>query len=521
MAETFELAPGLDLRAEAGTQVITIMGQRDSGKTHAGMKLAEGLHDVGVPLMILDPVGVWWSLTLGRDDGDLGLPIPVFGGERGHVDLTVELARPLASLLVQRRQSGIIDLSKFRGRQQQRFVEEFGDEVFVQARSDRYPRTLFVDEAQLFAPQVRRKDSLAGERIEDIVRVGRNFGIGTVLMTQRPQTLSKDVSSQSSLLLVGQMQGSHERKAFADWIGGDPSWVHELPSLRQGQMYLWSPAWLKIHKKLQILPKRTFDASRTPALGELALERARPTFDVDAIRAALQQYMKPPATESAPALKKRVAELEKQLQERPTRVVQRTVEVPTLPASARRQLAEAMDHIRAAQDAVAGALDGPKADHSPLVGLGAELADVVNLVHRFGSLSPSEVGVVLGHPADSAAFRRGLSQVFNSGQVAARGESIVLAPHSETRSLPDCALDPESIIGRWQEHLNRPQIAVLRHVVRSWPQRPSLAQTALATGYSQKTGSFKEAARILRKYGLLARTRNNALTPCRVLQRAS
>src|SRR6185295_5902010 len=105
---------------------------------------------------------------------------------------------------------------------------------------------------------------------EDIVRLGRNYGIGATMISQRPQSINKEVLSQVECLVVGQINGVHERKAIDAWVsehGLDRGLLGELPSLKIGQMFVWSPQWLKVFKKVEISAKRTLDASATPKLG--------------------------------------------------------------------------------------------------------------------------------------------------------------------------------------------------------------------------------------------------------------
>src|SRR5690606_19251873 len=154
---------------------------RDSGKTYAGMKLGEIIHDFGVPIIVLDPVGVWWSLTV--PGSGAALELLVLGGQQGDLPLEVRHARRLARLVVQHGVSVVVDLSLMREKDQQRFVADFADELFLASRESRTPRTLIVEEAHKFVPQGRPTD--AGERIQDIVRIGRNFGLGVVLISQR------------------------------------------------------------------------------------------------------------------------------------------------------------------------------------------------------------------------------------------------------------------------------------------------------------------------------------------------
>ena len=47
--------------------------------------------------------------------------------------------------------------------------------------------------------------------MEDLVRLGRNFGLGCIMLTQRPQSIHKAVWSQAELAVVFQLNGPRER----------------------------------------------------------------------------------------------------------------------------------------------------------------------------------------------------------------------------------------------------------------------------------------------------------------------
>jgi DNA helicase HerA-like ATPase len=43
---------------------------------------------------------------------------------------------------------------------------------------------------------------------EEIIRLGRNYGIGVSMITQRPQSVNKEVLNQTECLFVGQVNGA-------------------------------------------------------------------------------------------------------------------------------------------------------------------------------------------------------------------------------------------------------------------------------------------------------------------------
>jgi hypothetical protein len=180
------------------------------------------------------------------------------------------------------------------------------------------------DEAQMILPQVV---SAGGERMlgtgEDLVRTGRNSGWGFVLMSQRPQSIHKEVLSQVECFFVGQLTEPHARNRLKEWIVEKKADVSteldELVNLERGEFYCWSPQWLRVFKRIRVLPKRTFDASRTPELGDMLLPGAPrqssiSAAELEALRKALERAADLPpanATKGAGALRAEEARFEK------------------------------------------------------------------------------------------------------------------------------------------------------------------------------------------------------------------
>ncbi len=234
------IAEGFSLPADrAATQTYGYLARKGAGKTYAAGKLVEELVRIGAPVIILDPIGTWYGLRLAADGKSPGIPIPVFGGEHGDVELFVEQAKQLATVLIEKNMSAVVDVSGFRKNEMKRFVAVFAETLYHEARKERRPRMVVFEEAQTFAPQrTGHGDELKMlGAIEDIVRKGRNFGLGAVLISQRPQSVNKEVLNQVEALFVGQLSGPHERKAIAEWCSardGDTSLLNELPRLKVG-----------------------------------------------------------------------------------------------------------------------------------------------------------------------------------------------------------------------------------------------------------------------------------------------
>lgn len=323
-------ATGLGLpERSAGAQTYGFIARKGGGKSYAASKLAELLYRAGVPLIAIDPVGIWWGLRLNADGGP-GLPIPVIGGLHGDLPLELDAAERLAEHLVTTGSSAVLDVSQLRKGQRAQFVAVFLESLFaaVKAQKVRRQRMVVLEEAQDFAPQHSHggvSARLLGA-VDDVVRLGRSPGLGVMLITQRPQSVSKEVLNQVECLMVGQLQGKHERDAIKGWIGtkggeldaansATRAALDSLPYLDPGDFYLWSPQWLKVFQKVRPLPKTTFDASATPELDEnVPVIPAIQSLDLDALRAVLappepSNDVAPVASGSHPELERQVASM--------------------------------------------------------------------------------------------------------------------------------------------------------------------------------------------------------------------
>lgn len=319
---TIRISESLSLPIDAVTQTFGIVARKGAGKTYLAGVIAEQMIDARAQVVIIDPVGNWWGLRVAADGVSKGKDIFVIGGRHGDLPLVPEAGAKIADVLVSKQISAVIDVSRFRKNERKRFAADFAEEFFQLKKDQPSAVHLFIEEAQLFVPQRSGPDEarMLGA-FEDIVRVGRNYGIGCSLISQRPQSVNKEVLSQVECLIALQVNGVHERKALDEWVqeaGADRKLVNELPGLSRGEGYVWSPAWLRIFKKVRFVQKTTFDASATPEAGRAAKTAKLVAVDVDALRADLEEVVAKAERDDPKALKRRITELERQLKAAPT-----------------------------------------------------------------------------------------------------------------------------------------------------------------------------------------------------------
>jgi len=268
------LSDALSLSIDAVTQKFAILGRTGSGKSYAATKLCEEMLDAKAQVVALDPVGVWYGLRVGGH-----YTIPILGGLHGDVPLEPGAGEFIANLIVDRGISAVLDVSQFESdAQKARFARDFAARFFFRKKSAPSAVHLFLEEAQEFVPQnPQRDEAMMLHAFHRIAKLGRNFGIGLTIISQRPQEVNKKALNQTECLLAFQMTGPQERKAIENWIakkGVNEDITSILPHLKVGQCHIWSPQWLQVSEKIRIAPKKTADVSSTPQHG--AQKKAEP-----------------------------------------------------------------------------------------------------------------------------------------------------------------------------------------------------------------------------------------------------
>lgn len=314
---------GLYLPIDAVTQTFAALAKRGAGKTYFSLLLAEQMLEAHAQIVYLDPVGKGWSLRLAADGKSPGFDVPVFGGHHGDLPLEPGAGRLLADLIVDRQVSAVLDVSLMRKGERKTFVTDFAEHLLLRKKRERAPSPmhLFLEESQVFVPQrtQRGEERMLGA-FEDLVKLGRNYGIGATLISQRPQAVNKDVLTQTECLVVLQTIGAQERKALREWmreVGADRSEaIDELPGLERGEAYLWSPGWLREFRRIRIGKRKTFDASATPKVGrrgKAAAPRKLADDELVELRASMAEVVAAAEQNDPKALRNRLAAAEREL----------------------------------------------------------------------------------------------------------------------------------------------------------------------------------------------------------------
>ena len=328
---------------------LAIVGTSGSGKTYAAKGLVERLLDEGRRVCIVDPLGVWWGLRAGPEDGLSRSPWPVvvFGGAHADVMLDAGMGASLGQVVGKHALACVVDVSDLGSAAVRRtFMTAFADALH---QANTAPLHLVLDEADLWAPQRAQPNGqdLLG-RVEEIVRRGRVRGFVPWLITQRPAVLHKDVLSQADILLSMKLTSSQDREAVGRWIEGQTDRAEgrrilaALPQLGRGEGWVWSPAD-GVLDRVAFPRIRSFDSSRTPPRpGRVTPADPLMPVDLEAITAALagvatsavEAHADPleASREQARELERRLRQHERELAAARTRIAEMEAKTATLQA---------------------------------------------------------------------------------------------------------------------------------------------------------------------------------------------
>lgn len=196
--------------------------------------------------------------------------------------------------------------------------------------------------------------------MENLVRRGRNNGIGVTMATQRAATLNKDLLTQVDGLVAMRVTAPQDRDAIRDWVrgqGDEDGWsmiAPSLPNLATGEAWWWIPEH-KLLKRVQVRPSRTFDSSPTRTRGETSQPpKSFADVDLNTIKDRIAATIERGKETDPKELRRRVAELQLQLRHRDRDLAELRAASPTVPR-------ETVDpEILKRLDQALIALDGPQ-----------------------------------------------------------------------------------------------------------------------------------------------------------------
>lgn len=439
------------------TEKLAWIGVTGSGKSFGAQRSAEQLWKAGAPFVALDPKGDWWGLRLAADGKSPGLPIPVFGGLHGDVPLETGGGALVADTIFDKQISCVVDVSQFdTDADMHRFVTAFLDRLFVRHKRTPTARHLYLEECQEILPQ----NPQPGEQrmihvAQRVQKMGRGVGLGTSLITPRPQEVSKKALNQAQTVFMFRLTGSHERKAMTAWVIDnemEEDVIDQLPKLPTGTCHVWSPAWLRTFATAKISPKETFNSGATPEVGAKLVVRELADIDLAALKTAMAATIEQAKANDPAELKKELARLKAELAKKPVpkaapEVKVETVEVPALKGGEINRLEKLVERAEKHLEKVSAAVkEGQDLSDRIFEILARGKANGQPAVRIVPAIPPRPVTRM---PMIEAPARQAKTPVFSSekgDEALGRGERAVLTAVIQHGAMGGCTREQLSVL---------------------------------------------------------------------------
>lgn len=394
------LATDLVLPSDAVTQTFLVVGKRGSGKSNTAARLVEQMHRAKLPFVVLDPTDTWWGLKASVD-GARGLDVYVFGGAHQDLPLAPDGGALLAEVLCEHRIPMVLSVKHLSGRERSTFMVAFAKTLFQKWAGG--PLHIVLEEAHELAPQ-NVQNGREGEQemlgaFKRLWKLGRASGIGGTAVTQRPASLSKDITTQSEILIAHRTIGPQDVKAVGEWVkyhGERLDILAELPSLPTGQAFVWAPEFPEGKpiglQRTTILRRDTYDSASTPKVGEQRVEpRELASVDLERLRVQMAKTIEKAKADDPKELRKEIATLKTQL----------TKATKAAPALGEDDLKE-----RLGREYMQGLDDGRRS-------VGAELRDIHRVIDDAGAGILSAVEAISAKMSEMGAARAAVSALMS------------------------------------------------------------------------------------------------------------
>lgn len=307
----------LKMPINSATKTFAILAKRGAGKSYTGAVMAEEFHKNNIPFVVFDPIDVWWGLKLDKDGKSKGLPVVVFGIEHADIKIDRDMGRQIARAVVKHNISCVISTFGMPKTAQRHLIAEFADEIL---NINNTPRHIFIEEAHEYVPQrVFGGLGVVFNAVSNLVVMGRNRGLGITLINQRAATINKDVLTQLDSLLAFRNTSPQDRKALKEWVehhsaeGDFNKFMDSLPSLPNGEGWIWSPEFMGIFERIKIRKRETFHPDREKLGLQFKMPELEQTDVQDFIKEFKEEIIKKEPTKQE--IKQQIVEQKKDSQE--------------------------------------------------------------------------------------------------------------------------------------------------------------------------------------------------------------
>ncbi len=295
-----------------GGNNTVIMADPRKGKSYTAAKFCEELCRIGVPFIIIDPEGEYYSL---REKFSV-LVVGVGREENCDASVGSEHAEILVQQFLESRIPLIVDLSGADVEEEEihDFLSEFMNQLIRKEASKRVPCLVVIDEADEFIPErghkTRGKDYA---QFSKLVKKGGKRGIGTIIITHRPTWVAKDLLAKCQNWILMNQRYKKDLQRIEDLTRIPLRTLMKLNDRRVGEALLYGAITKDKTVFAKCLQRDTTHIGTTPdiqpkfvkrpelegvlegfrkSLGELTRRRARERSDVERLEGQIKDQNK-------------------------------------------------------------------------------------------------------------------------------------------------------------------------------------------------------------------------------------
>lgn len=317
-----DVSPDLKFPLAVLQDSTAIIGRKRVGKSNTAAVITEEAFDHHAQVIVIDPKGDWWGLRSSADGKSEGYPVIVIGGREAMLPLNPFAGAALADWIVDTGHSVVIDVSELNNTDTDRLVSTFLLRLRERKKAKPGPIFLVIDEADELAPEDTRFGAAFLKTLGAViwmVKRGGFLGIGTLVITQRPASLSKNVLTQTEVLIALQITGSQDVDAADAWFKRQMTkaergeFLSNIGKLEKGEAYILSGQILRGIFRAKFRRRRTFDSGATPEFGKAARRpRVVAKVDLEQLSAAMEKSVEEVKASDPDLLKARIRDLEQQ-----------------------------------------------------------------------------------------------------------------------------------------------------------------------------------------------------------------
>jgi hypothetical protein len=262
LIERFCISPTLTLPLDAIAQTFAVIAPRGGAKTQAATVLVEEMVSDRLPVVVIDPRGIWHALREATDGVGEGLPVYILGGKHGRSELR-EHGGFVADWAIDWGQPLVLDLSSLSKAGASRFVADFVDQARLRA-----PRAmhLVLDEADTLL-----EDARCQAFVSDLVQSANTSGIGATLVSRRSSLLNFVPGVE--VLIAARSKVLAEHDPIRKWVRlrSGPELARRVEEslryLATDEVWLCSPKWLGLVDRIRLRHRATCDGSKRGLAG--------------------------------------------------------------------------------------------------------------------------------------------------------------------------------------------------------------------------------------------------------------